>query len=71
MVEEMLKAGLQTVMVDPVGVCWGLRIATNGNDAGLPIVVLGGEHGDLDISALLSLWLKDNELKLLKAGASV
>jgi len=25
MVEEMLKAGLQTVVVDPVGVCWGLE----------------------------------------------
>jgi DNA helicase HerA-like ATPase len=51
MVEEMLKAGLQTVMVDPVGVCWGLRVAANGKDAGLPIVVLGGEHGDLRIEA--------------------
>lgn len=51
MVEEMLKAGLQTVVIDPVGVCWGLRAAANEKDAGLPIVVLGGDHGDLDIEA--------------------
>jgi hypothetical protein len=51
MVEEMLKAGLQTVVVDPVGVCWGLRAAANEKDTGLPIIVLGGDHGDVTIEA--------------------
>lgn len=51
MVEEMLKAGLQTVVIDPVGVCWGLRAAANGKDVGLPILVLGGDHGDVAIEA--------------------
>jgi DNA helicase HerA-like ATPase len=49
MVEEMLKAGLQLVVVDPVGVWWGLRSSADGQHAGLPIVIMGGEHGDLPL----------------------
>lgn len=48
-VEELLGAGLQTVVVDPVGVAWGLRSSADGEGPGLPITVLGGEHGDLAI----------------------
>lgn len=48
-VEEMLKAGLQVVVADPVGVTWGLRASADGKHAGLPIVVLGGDHGDLPL----------------------
>jgi uncharacterized protein len=47
MVEEMLKAGLQLVVVDPVGVWWGLRSSADGQHEGLPIVIMGGEQGDL------------------------
>jgi DNA helicase HerA-like ATPase len=52
MVEEMLKAGLP-VVVGPVGVWWGLRSSADGQQAGLPIVIMGGEHGDvlLDVGA--------------------
>lgn len=52
MVEEMLSAGLQVCVADPVGVWWGLRAAADGKRAGLPIVVLGGDHGDapLDVA---------------------
>jgi DNA helicase HerA-like ATPase len=49
MVEELLKAGLHVVVVDPVGVWWGLRASADGTGEGLPIVVLGGEHGDLPL----------------------
>jgi hypothetical protein len=49
MVEEMLKAGLQVVFADPVGVAWGLRASADGKGPGLPIVVLGGDHGDLPL----------------------
>lgn len=48
-VEEMLKAGLQVVLADPVGVTWGLRASADGKGPGLPIVVLGGDHGDLPL----------------------
>lgn len=49
MVEEFLKANLPVVIVDPVGVCWGLRASADGKSAGLPVVVLGGDHGDVPL----------------------
>ncbi|HKQ08336.1 MAG TPA: helicase HerA-like domain-containing protein [Blastocatellia bacterium] len=49
LVEEFLKSNLQVVVADPVGVCWGLRAGSNGKSPGLPIIVLGGEHGDLPL----------------------
>jgi DNA helicase HerA-like ATPase len=48
-VEELLKAGLHVVVVDPVGVWWGLRASADGIGEGLPIVVLGGDHGDMPL----------------------
>src|SRR5919204_2305309 len=47
--EEMFKAGLPFVVVDPVGVWWGLRSSRDGKSAGLPIAVLGGPHGDIPL----------------------
>lgn len=49
LVEEMLKAGLQVVVADPVGVCWGLRASADGDGPGLPIVILGGDHADVPL----------------------
>lgn len=49
--EELLKAGLQVVVLDPLDVWYGLRSSVNGEQAGLPIVVLGGTHGDLPLDA--------------------
>lgn len=49
LVEEFLKAGQQVIVVDPVGVCWGLRASADGKSPGLPIIVLGGDHGDLPL----------------------
>lgn len=49
MVEEFTKANLRVVVADPIGVCWGLRAGADGKSPGLPIVVLGGEHGDLPL----------------------
>lgn len=46
LLEEMVKAGLPVVALDPVGVFWGLRSSADGKSAGLPVVVLGGRHGD-------------------------
>jgi uncharacterized protein len=42
MAEEMLKAGQQVVALDPTGAWWGLR-------SGFPIVIIGGEHGDIPL----------------------
>lgn len=53
MVEELLNAGLHVVVVDPVGVWWGLRASADGTHEALAIVVLGGKHGivPLDVAA--------------------
>lgn len=42
MAEEMLAGGHQIIALDPTGAWWGLR-------SGYPVVVLGGEHGDLPL----------------------
>lgn len=49
--EEFLKKGLQVVIADPVGVWWGLRSSRDGRDAGLHIVIIGGEKGDVPLEA--------------------
>ncbi|SRR6266540_1575419 len=49
MVEEMLAHAMPVVVVDPVGVWWGLRTSADGKSAGLPITILGGDHGDLPL----------------------
>jgi hypothetical protein len=62
MVEELLKANTRVVVADPVGVCWGLRAGANGKSPGLPIIVLGGEHGDLPLEATVGSRLRPLEL---------
>jgi hypothetical protein len=47
--EEFATAGAQVVVLDPVGVWWGLRLAANGKDKGIDIPVFGGEHGDIPL----------------------
>lgn len=49
MAEEMHKAGLPFVVVDPVGAWWGLRSAGDGKGAGLPIPIFGGYRGDVPL----------------------
>lgn len=49
LVEEVLDAGQQVVVLDPPGAWWGLRSSADGTSAGYPIVVLGGAHGDLPL----------------------
>jgi len=47
---EMLKAGLQTVVVDPVGVCWGLEpLLMEG--CRVTDSCAGRDHGDIEIEA--------------------
>lgn len=47
--EEMHAAAAQFVVLDPVGVWYGLRLARDGKAPGLPIPVLGGLHGDIPL----------------------
>ena len=48
-VEELLNVGNQVVVIDPVGVWWGLRLAANGTDPGIAIPVFGGQRGDIPL----------------------
>ncbi len=45
--EQFLEAGQQVVIIDTVGVCWGLRSNAAGDGDGYPIFIVGGDHGDV------------------------
>jgi hypothetical protein len=49
--ELLHNAGVQTVVLDPVGNWYGLRLAADGKGKGLDIPVLGGLRGDLPLLA--------------------
>lgn len=44
--EEMWKAHVPFVLIDPMGTSWGLRAAADGSEGGLPIPIFGGDHAD-------------------------
>lgn len=48
--EELRAAEVQTIIIDPTGVYWGLRSSAKGTGDGLPIIVLGGAHGDVPLA---------------------
>lgn len=48
-VEELYASALQFVVIDPMGVYWGLRSSYDGTKAGLKIIMLGGEQGDVPL----------------------
>lgn len=50
MVEEMLKNNLPVVVLDPIGVWWGLRSSADGKGPGLSIIIAGGDHADIPIT---------------------
>lgn len=47
MAEEFAKNNIPFVVFDPIDVWWGLRLAANGKDKGLPVVVFGVCHEDI------------------------
>lgn len=49
LVEQLVHAGQQVVLVDPKGDQWGIRSSADGTAPGLPIVILGGERGDVPL----------------------
>ncbi len=48
--EEMIAAGIPIVVIDGMGIFWGLRVGPEGKGPGLPVVVFGGEHADLPLT---------------------
>lgn len=49
MVEQLVTASQQVVLVDPKGDQWGIRSSADGKGAGLPLVILGGERADVPL----------------------
>lgn len=49
LVEQLWHAKQQVVVLDPKGDSWGLRSSADGKGDGIPIVILGGEHGDVKL----------------------
>jgi len=49
MAEEMLERDQQIAVLDPTGAWHGLRSSADGKHAGYPVVVFGGEHGDVPL----------------------
>lgn len=47
--EELIGVGLPVVILDPLGAFWGLRSSADGEKVGLPVTILGGEHGDVPL----------------------
>lgn len=47
--ESMLDAGVQVIVIDPVGTWWGLQLAADGVSPAYKIPVLGGDHGNLEL----------------------
>jgi hypothetical protein len=50
-VERLLEGGARMAIIDPLGVWWGLRASANGSAPGYPVVVFGGRHADVPITA--------------------
>lgn len=49
--ECLWAAAQQFVVIDTVGNWWGLRLAKDGKRNGIPIPILGGDHGDVELDA--------------------
>lgn len=49
--EQMVKHNLPVVMLDTMGVCWGIRSSADGRSPGLPVTILGGSHGDVPLES--------------------
>lgn len=47
--EQLVRAGQQLVLVDPKGDQWGIRYGADGKSAGLPVIIFGGERGDVPL----------------------
>ena len=47
--EQLLECGQQVVIVDPKGDTWGIRSSADGKKPGFPVVIVGGERGDVKL----------------------
>lgn len=71
--EEFVEQGLPFVVLDPTSAWWGLRASADGKSAGLPVTIIGGEHGDLPLDvgagrALADLVIEEPGFYVLDLG---
>jgi hypothetical protein len=48
--EELLEQNQQIIIIDPLNVWWGLKSSASGDEAGYPILVMGGPQGDIPLT---------------------
>lgn len=48
--EDLLAEGARFCVIDPTGVWWGLKSSADGEREGFPVVVFGGDHGDVPLN---------------------
>lgn len=48
--EEILRLHQQVVIMDPVGLYWGLRSSADGKAEGFKILIIGGAHADIPLA---------------------
>src|SRR5258708_164443 len=48
-VEELFGDGPRGFVIDTTGVWWGIRLSRDAKSAGLPFLIVGGDHGDLEL----------------------
>jgi len=58
-VEEVISAQIPVVVLDPTGAWWGLRSSVDGEKPGLPVVIFGGDHGDVPLEPTAGAVLAD------------
>lgn len=68
--EELERVGASFVIIDPVGVWWGLRAGADGDPAGgIPIIILGGDHADAPLEhtagATVAGFIIDNDINAI------
>lgn len=49
--EEMCECGIPWIAFDPTSVWWGLRVNPDGSPGGYPVLIVGGEHGDIPLES--------------------
>lgn len=57
--EELLEAGQQVVILDPLDVWFGLRSSPDGRSTGYPITIFGGDHADVPLEPRAGALLAD------------
>ena len=50
LVERLINRGRRVIVIDPMGIWWGLRVAADGRGAGLPVLVIGGTQADIAVA---------------------